>query len=175
MKGQKSLAMIFSMILMTIVLLMVVNLLDNTAGQVNESPVLDTRLEEVRSSCSQRCGGIQRNEGENALKKALQYCVKRIDVGRRRLGSGFNSFCGDGARCFNLDSCSYRGRTLDAAGCRELLCENFDEGRVASYFEQDRAEGDFGVGKCELTGFKDSAGYNVSTWYSTYFQGDICG
>lgn len=175
MKGQKTLAMIVSMVLIMIVITMVVQILQGTATGFKNSPVMDTEMKEARSMCSRRCAGIHAAEGEEARKKAVKYCAERIPIARERLGSGFNTFCGDGARCFNLESCSYRGTSLNASKCNQLLCDYFSDEKVNRYFEQGRAEGDFGLGTCELTGIEDSAGYNVSNWYTSYFQGGACG
>ncbi len=178
MKGQKSLAMIVSMSIMSVVILVLIGFIQESATSFEESEVMDTRVEEVRSTCSQTCERLQNLDGEAAVEEALSYCSKRFDLGDTTgevLGQGYNSYCSDGARCFNVDSCNFKGQALNADHCRELMCEKFKDSsnpgeRVQSQFEEGRAEGNFGAGSCDLGSVEDSAGYEVSNWWTENFD-----
>lgn len=178
MKGQKTLAMVVSMSIMSIVILVFVGFIQESSTDFRNSPVMDTEVQEVKGSCAQRCTSAQAKSEEEAVEEALAYCAERISLSSETgvvMGSGYNAFCSDGARCFNFHSCSFRGRALNAENCKELMCSEFNETgdpdeRVMRYFEAGKAEGDFGAGTCDLTGRQDSAGYELTNWWTSNFQ-----
>ena len=182
MKGQKTLAMIVSMSLISIVILMVIGVIQESTTDFRESSILETEMREASIQCSQECSELQADSGESAVRKAASYCAERFSVGEgesKIVGSGYNSFCSDGARCFNVNSCSFRGRELNAEHCRELMCNFLNESgeaedRVESYFEPGEKDGDFGLGTCDLSGIEDSAGYELNNWWTENFQGEVC-
>lgn len=172
-------AMVVSMALISALILVVVGFIQDSSSDIRNSDVLDSELEEVKLSCSQTCNEVSAREGEDAFQKAVEYCVERFSVGKsgERAGNGYNSYCSDGVRCFNVNSCSFQGTELNAQGCREILCKSFEdsenqEERVKDYYEKNRAEGDFGAGTCDLSNVEDSAGYSVSTWWTENY-GDV--
>jgi hypothetical protein len=183
MKGQKSLAMIFSMILMSICIVMIIGIVQESSSNFQNSESLRAEVRSAGVVCDRKCSEVSDRES------AVQYCAEMVDLGSNNvLGSGYNSYCGDGAKCFNIDSCKFNGMELNAGNCKNLMCSSFqDDGlsqedagkRVYEYFEKGRSDGNFGAGTCNLNGIRDSADYRVVTWWSSHFQegeeGDFIG
>lgn len=180
MKGQKTVAMVVSMSIISIVILTAVNVIQDSATSFQESDVLDSGREEIRASCTQKCTEAQTAEGESAVQSAVEYCTDRYKLGDRGgkvLGAGYNSYCSDGVRCFNVHSCSFRSQELNAENCREIMCSYFNESsstgeRVHSYFAPGEKKGDMGAGTCDLSSIEDSAGYEVDNWWKENFEAE---
>jgi hypothetical protein len=175
--------MIVSMSIISIVILVITGFIQDSSTSFRQSEVLDTRMEEVEAVCSEKCGRMNALEDREALEKAVSYCGERLSVGDLRgktVGSGYNTYCSQGARCFNVHSCEFRGRNLNSENCRQIMCKFFEDASdtnetVKKYYEPGKIEGDFGAGKCELSNITDSAGYEVPNWWTENFKGDdVC-
>ena len=184
MKGQKSLAMIVSMSIIGVVILVSIGVIQDTASSFQDAEVLDAELESFRDGvCESRCSEVQ----AGGLKDVLEYCVESTSMSAdgEVVGGGFNSYCSDGVKCFNVHSCSFRAQALNAGNCRQLMCQHFDESglsdseageRVYSYFEKDKAvEGDYGAGTCDLSSVTDSANYTIANWWTENFESGVSG
>ncbi len=106
-----------------------------------------------------------------------------------RAGSGYNTYCEDGAHCFNVHECRLQaGQKLDAEMCRDILCKYFQNSSVVETpssddasaavrerFELGVAAANRGAGTCNLANVTDAASNPRNTWWKEYFAApDIC-
>jgi hypothetical protein len=184
-KGQKSLEMIIGLVMLLVVASVTISMFLN----VFQEPELgDETVEKqkIQKECSSHCNDFKESNGRNQLSAALQYCKAKFErdvtgdgTSSGIAGSGYNSYCEDGIKCFNVHTCEIGlGETLDAQKCRSLMCEYYTEvsnnpynpsqnrnvhDRIQKIMSPENEE--TGIGTCGLEDATDSAGYEISTWY----------
>ncbi|MDY6789549.1 MAG: hypothetical protein SVV03_06335 [Candidatus Nanohaloarchaea archaeon] len=184
-KAQMSLEMIIGLVILLVVASVVISLFLN----VFQEPDVGRKTVE-RQQMGKVCGNLCQNwkdaEGKAALSAAVNYCTRTFTFDengdgntRQVAGSGFNSYCENGIRCFNVNTCKTGFTTLNYEKCRQLMCSYYTSvngdpyslekeknvhDHIARLFSPENEE--TGVGTCNLADLKDSAGYRIATWYN---------
>ncbi len=196
-KGQLSLEFAVKFVIVGVVIAVVLGLVFNTLP--DDTPDVGERtrsIENIRNTCRQECQDWQTTTGVGSQQAALEYCTRRFvsDLNNNGyvkgeiVGSGYNAYCEDGIHCFNVHSCDKDGRILDIETCTEIMCryytspegEAMGEARanttIKRLYEEETAEGNRGIGTCDLQNVEGAAGETVNTWYndSIAFPDNVC-
>lgn len=185
-KGQMSLEMIIGLVILLVVATVTVTMFLD----VFESPDFDEMGEqEIQRECESLCQDWQDASGQQARINAINYCTETFvhdtdgsgEVRNQVEEQGYNSYCQDGVKCFNVHDCyrdgSIGSQELDAEGCVEMMCryyedysdELFDdqdvgaETMITNYFSS--GESGEGIGTCNLEEIQE-AGQTINTWWS---------
>lgn len=183
-KGQFSLHLIFSMIILTIVAIVVIGMFVT----VMKPPETGCQTDKARiiSNCKSKCNDVQLAKTSDAKKEAaFEYCsthFKDVCSGSGELvsgvyvrGSGYLSFCKSRAYCFNYPQaeCVMNGETLGPEKCRDIMCDVLKEKEMNPYNAKKNIEELMKAGMCNL---KSSAHEEIvtETWWEKYFQDVDC-
>lgn len=197
-KGQMSLETAVGFVILIVVAAVVVTLVINVLPSSAEEEVAGqiTDIQTIKGQCRTKCQNWKTSSGLASTSSAIEYCIQRFNYDENSdgslsqvAGSGFNSYCEDGVHCFNLHTCRNDYEELDAAKCRELMCQYYQNPKVAGsdaskekagewvykFFEPGRADKNVGAGTCEIGSVKDATGTTVNTWWNEYFEPDSVG
>ncbi|MDY6789184.1 MAG: hypothetical protein SVV03_04450 [Candidatus Nanohaloarchaea archaeon] len=204
-KGQMSLEFVVGFVILLVVAGIVIALVLTVfpTAEGGEEAVAGKVLEinQIKSQCRQKCQNWKGATGKSATSAAIEYCIQRYNYDSNDDGSlsqvggqGYNSYCENGVRCFNVYSCQNDYQKLDAEKCKELMCEYYQDPevvedtskakagrRVYRFFQPGKAEKNRGVGTCGLKDVTDATGFQVKNWWTENFQpenGDpatVCG
>lgn len=131
----------------------------------------------IETDCENMCNDVKLASTEREkLEKTVDYCTAKFksDLNENnkfeRTGAGFNIYCEDGIRCFNMHECSVEGSKLGAVECAEKLCKYYQEyeeldafeasNQIAKIYGKDENEGNFGIGTCDLENTQTHNWYN---------------
>lgn len=198
--GQMSLEFIVKLLLLLVVAAVVIGMfIGMFPGDAEEIGGVDGLQEETEivSECQQVCDRWRRATGTDAASHAVEYCTQRFvydadgtgQVQGETGGTGYNTYCQDGVRCFNLHECDHDFTTLDADTCNDIMCDYFQDPdivddpsaanageRVHSFFELGVAEHNSGAGTCGLDDVEGPGGHDINTWWDDNFDStDVCG
>ena len=181
MKGQKSLQMIIGMVMLLVVAGVTISMFINVFQEPDLGESTQER-QEIQNQCAERCNSWKQASGDNSLSAALEYCTAKFerDVDGDGsttdiAGSGYNSYCEDGVKCFNIHTCEIGQQTLNAERCKQIMTNYYTSSeidlstseannRIGEWY-QPNGEGDKTIGTCGLQDIEEA------TWYSENFQG----
>jgi hypothetical protein len=96
------------------------------------SIVLNSR--EISRQCTSKCADYKDATGTKAQWAAIDYCISNFHVDWNEDGSvagtagtGYNRYCEDGTKCFNIHTCEYNSTksntstTLNPETCAEIM------------------------------------------------------
>jgi hypothetical protein len=183
-KGQKSLEMIIGLVILLVVAGVVISTFLNQFQDNPGSQYEDTlQQEEIKRTCQSKCSAYKSASGIRAQTAAIDYCTSTFNYDAdgdgtlsETAGRLYNSYCEDGVKCFNIQTCEIGRTTLDAERCKEVMQNYYTssevglntsqaESRIAKWY-QPNGEGQKTIGSCNL----DEA--EQTTWYSSNF-GDL--
>jgi hypothetical protein len=183
-KGQKSLEMIIGLVILLVVAGVVISTFLNQFQDNPGSQYEDTlQEEEIKRTCQSKCSTYKTASGIRAQTAAIDYCTSTFNYDAdgdgtlsETAGRLYNSYCEDGVKCFNLQTCEVGRNNLDAERCKQIM-ENYytssevglnssqAESRIAEWYTPN-GEGDKTIGTCNLGEAEQT------TWYSSNF-GDL--
>lgn len=186
-----SLEMIIKFVLLLVVAAVIVAMIMNVFD--GEDPVggVDEiqNEQEIQTQCQQICDRWKRQD--DAVSTAVEYCIQRFtydadgdgQVQGQTAGSGYNTYCQDGVRCFNLHECTKDFQTLDAETCQDLMCQHYAESgvgagdaasRIEETFAAGTADDNLGAGTCGIDSVTDATGQDIQTWWDQNFASVDC-
>jgi hypothetical protein len=182
-KGQKSLEMIIGLVILLVVAGVVISTFLNQFEDNPGNQYQDTlQKEEIKKTCQSKCSEYKSSSGgEKGKSAAIDYCTSTFSYDEdgdgilsEAAGTLYNTYCEDGVKCFNLNTCEIGQDTLDAERCKEIMM-NYYKGEL----EQDEAEANQSIAEWyQPNGKKDktigSCGLeevDQVTWYSDNFEG----
>lgn len=185
-KGEKSLSMVVTFIILLVVAGVVIGLVMKT---FSEDPLDDKRdrKKEIKADCELACNQIDTDLSNEAMRSAIiDYCRKTFGYEADQVDSdivyksplGRNSFCKDTGHCFNLNSieCEVNGQVIDAKMCRDVMCKKFKSLGLNRSVAEKKIESSINAGDCNLVKGKQvgDKAIEIETWWQEYFQDANC-
>lgn len=185
-KGQRSLTMVVTFIILLVVAGVVINLFLNTIGGGVKNPK-EVRKKDITADCEMQCREITESESTTTRRDAIiEYCQKNFKYDVSDVESdisygrplGRNSFCIDKARCFNLNfvNCIVGGREVGAEMCRNVMCKRYKRLGLDQETVEDKIERHMSPGNCRLEKGSQVGDQRieVKTWWERYFKNINC-
>jgi hypothetical protein len=131
-------------------------------------------LATAEDSCETKCLSYKANSTKK--DSMLEYCTSTFqhDVDQdgkisEVAGSGYNSYCEDGVKCFNIHTCEADNKTFNAANCAQFIEENYPKKskKIISRAYGISEHSGHGSGTCNLRELTDSKGIRASTWHES--------
>lgn len=187
-KGQRSLTMVVTFIILLVVSGVVINLFLETIQKPSKPK--GAVEAEIQNRCGSSCSKIK-SAGTVAAKRdaIVSYCTMTFpyqigDVESDLIyeGMGYLSFCKNKARCFNFPSipCTLNGDRIGPEMCRNIMCKRYGK-RLPQNRTEEEIEFRMKKGACDLTCSKDDPcpanGDDVvrlPTWWQEYFDDVDC-
>ena len=146
--------------------------------------------QEVSRQCTAKCADYKDATGIEAQAEAIEYCTSNFVLGENgdgtisgTAGVGYNRYCEDGVKCFNVHTCEYNSTksntstTLNPETCAEIMFNYYTSPQIGQNAseanksinnlynpENDPKGRDRTIGTCGL----DEA--NEPTWWSENFN-----